>query len=438
MPDRRTVLAAALATLLPGPLRAATVPSSVDVAIVGAGAAGIAAARRVIAAGRSCVVLEARDRIGGRCVTDATRFDVPCDLGAHWLHAAALTPFPALARELGVALASADDEESLWVGRRRASDDELDTFSGGIEAFTRAIREAGRRGIDVAAAEMMPRGLGALADLVAFAVGPNDCGKDLDHVSTLDFARSREGTNHLFAGGYGAFLARLAEGLPIATGVAVARIDRTGPRVALETSAGRLDAAAVIVTASTDVLARGGIRFDPPLPPDQEDALAGLSLGVYERTILEIPGNPFRFRDDEDVFFVRPGKRTLRLSADVGGSALVFADAGGSFAEDLVKAGERAMVDFAASLLVETFGAHARKAIRRTHATAWRRDPWIGGGFSCAEPGHGDDRTLLRRAVGERLWLAGEATHPTLWGTVGGAYLEGERAAGEALAGLPR
>jgi monoamine oxidase len=193
----------------------------------------------------------------------------------------------------------------------------------------------------------------------------------------------------------------------------------------------------VIVTAATDVLARGAIRFDPPLPPDQEDALTGLTLGVYERVVLEIPGNPFRFRDDETVYFVRPGKRTLRLAANVDGSALVFADAGGSFAEDLVRAGERAMVDFAASLLVETFGSDARKAIRRSHATAWRKDPWIGGSFSCAEPGRGNDRTVLRRPMDGRVWLAGEATHPTLWGTVGGAWLEGERAAGEALAALP-
>ena len=436
MPDRRTVLVAALASLLPVRASAAT-PGAVDVAIVGAGAAGIAAARRVIAAGRSCVVLEARATIGGRCVTDTSRFDVACDLGAHWLHAGAATPFPGLARGLGVALRAQESEESLWVGRRRAGDDELDGFSQAVEAFALDIQEAGRQGIDVAAKEMLPRGLGPLADVVAFAVGPNDCGKDLDHVSTLDFARSREGTNHLFAGGYGAFLARLAAGLPISTGVAVSRIDRSGTRVVLDTSAGRIEAGAVIVTAATDVLARGAIRFDPPLPPDQEDALAGLTLGVYERAILEIPGNPFRFRDDEDVFFVRPGKRTARLSANVDGSALVFADAGGSFAEELVRAGERAMVEFAASLLVETFGADARKAIRRSHATAWRKDPWIGGSFSCAEPGHGNDRTVLRRSLDGRVWLAGEATHPTLWGTVGGAWLEGERAAGEALAALP-
>lgn len=439
MLDRRTVIAGALATAVPlASGRAAGLPSHVDVAIVGAGAAGIGAARRVLAAGRTCVVLEASDRVGGRCRADTTTFGVPVDLGAHWLHAAALTPFPALARDLGVALARADHDETLWIGRRRAGDEELDAFSGGIEAFVQAIGEAGRQGIDVAAAEMMPRGLGAVADLVAFAVGPNDCGKDLDHVSTLDFARSREGTDHLLAGGYGPFLARLASGLPIVGGVAVTRIDRTSRRVGLDTTAGRLEADAVIVTASTDALARGAVRFDPPLPPDQEDALSGVSLGVYERVILEIPGNPFRFRPDEDVFFVRPGKRTLRLTANVGGSSLVFADAGGSFAEDLVKAGEAAMVDFAASLLVETFGSEARKAIGRSRATAWRRDPWIAGSFSCAEPGHGNDRTILRRPVDERVRLAGEATHPTLWGTVGGAFLEGERAASESLAALPR
>jgi len=437
MIDRRTVIAAALTAALPLRRAGAAMPREVEVVVVGAGAAGIGAARRLAAAGRSVVVLEAGNRIGGRCVTDTTLFGRPCDLGAHWLHGAALTPFREFARDLGVRLTTTGGEESLWAGRRRASDGEIDAYSEGIEAFTRAIQEAGRQGIDVAASEMLPRGLGPVADLVAFAVGPQDCGKDLDHISTLDFARSREGTDRLVAGGYGAFLARLAGGLPIETGVAVTRIDRTGPRIAVETSAGRIEAAAVIVTASTDALAGGGIRFDPPLPSDQEDALAGLTLGVYERVILEIPGNPFRFRPDEDVFFVRPGKRTLRLAANVDGGDLVYADVAGSFAGELVAAGERAMIDFAQSMLVETFGAEARKAVGRRHATAWRRERFIGGSFSCAEPGHGNDRSILRRPLDGRIWLAGEATHPTLWGTVGGAFLEGERAATEALAVLP-
>jgi monoamine oxidase len=341
-------------------------------------------------------------------------------------------------RELGVELRRTDHEEALWVGRRRARDEELDTFSQGVEAFGLAIQEAARQGFDGPIAGLLPQGLGPLADLVGFTVGPNDCGKDLDHISALDFARSREGTNHLAAGGYGAFLARLADGLPILTGVAVSRIDHRGPRVTVETSAGRIEAGAVIVTASTDVLARGTIRFDPPLPVDQEDALGGLSLGVYERVVLELPGNPFRFRTDEDVYFARQAKRTLRLTTAVDGTALAFADFGGSFAEELTRAGPAAATEFAVSLLVETFGGEARKAVARSHATAWRRDPWIAGSFSCAEPGHGNDRGILRRPIGGRVRLAGEATHPTLWGTVGGAYLEGERAAGESLAALPR
>lgn len=430
--DRRRFLAAGLLPFAVGPRKAvATDRTEVDVVVVGAGAAGIAAARTLQAAGLSFLVLEAGPRIGGRCVTDTTLFGTAVDLGAHWIHAVDRTPFPALAAETGLTLVDAGRDFTLYDGRRRLGRAEQEAFHDAWEAADQAIVAAGRSGSDVAAAEVLPTGLGDWADPVAFALGPYGCAKDLDHVSTLDYARADEYPEVFVREGYGTLLARLAAGFPVGTSIPVTRIDRTGPRIRVETPVGTLAARAVLVTASTGALAAGTIRFDPPLPTDHEDALVGLSLGDYEHVVLEFPGNPLRFAIDEPVLFRRPGRRTGGVLGNIGGSGLVYVDVAGSFAADLARQGGRALVDFALALLTDTFGAEVRRHLGRTHATAWSREPFVLGAFSCAEPGRAGDRARLARPIDDRLWLAGEATHPSLWGTVGGAWADGERAARE-------
>ncbi|MCW1841561.1 flavin monoamine oxidase family protein [Prosthecomicrobium hirschii] len=450
--DRRRFLGAALAATIADAAQAAgaanpggaanaagaatSSAAEVDVVVVGAGAAGIAAARTLLAAGRSFLVLEARDRIGGRCVTDTGLFGRPVDLGAHWIHAVDATPFAGHAAERGLGLVEARQDFTLYDGRRRLGGPEADAFGDAWEAFEQAILAAGRARRDVAAAEVMPTGLGDWADTVAFALGPFGCAKDVEHISTVDFAAAVEYPQAFVTEGYGTLIARLAEGIPVGTGIPVTRIVRSGPRLAVETPRGTVSARAAIVTVSTDALAAGAVRFDPPLPADQEDALTGLSLGDYEHIFVELPQGALGLGPDEPVLLKRQGRRTLGLLANLGGSGLVMADAAGSFAADLARAGDRAAVAFALELVAQSFGADAVRRPGRSHVTRWRADPWIRGAFSCAEPGRARDRAILRRPVDERLRLAGEATHPSLWGSVGGAWAEGIRAATETLAAL--
>jgi monoamine oxidase len=405
-----------------------------DVAIVGAGAAGIAAARKLTAAGRRVVLLEAGGRVGGRCITDTTIFGIPFDLGAHWLHAPDINPLSKLAPRTGLEIYPAPPGQKVRIGRRNAREGELEQFFAVLVRARRAIEDAARAKSDMSVAQAMPKDLGEWAPSVEFYLGPFSCGKDFADVSVADFQRSNERDVDAYCRqGFGALLAKLAEGLPVQLSTPVTRIaPQARGSITLETGKGALQARAVIVTVSTNVLADG--KLIPDLPKRQLDALARLRLGHYERVALEIPGNPFGLAGDDLVFEKTDGKQTAALLANVGGSSLAYVDVAGSFARELASKGQREMAAFALEWLDKLFGADVKNAVARTHATQWAFAPHVQGAFSAASVGgQPSRRILMTEPLRDRVFYAGEAAHETLWGTVGGAWESGERAADLAL-----
>ena len=154
--------------------------------------------------------------------------------------------------------------------------------------------------------------------------------------------------------------------------------------------------------------------------------------------MLELPGNPLDLQRDDLVFEKSDSANTAAILANVGGTALTMVDVGGTFGRDLSAQGEAAMVDFALSWLGNLYGADLKRAVKRSHATRWNEEPWALGAFSAASVGGQGARRILMEPVRDRLWLAGEAAHETLWGTVGGAWESGERAADAVLKQLGR
>jgi monoamine oxidase len=434
--SRRSFLAASAAAMA-SPAVGAPAPSSgnVDVVIVGAGAAGIAAARRITAAGRSCVVIEAADRVGGRCVTDMRTFGVPFDRGAHWLRTRDINPVAKVAAGTGLDVYAAPPGQRLRIGRRFAREGEMEDFLAALVRANRAIGEAQRGKTDVACSQVLPKELGDLRPAVEFALGPFGTSRDLADISAYDFAKSVEHDNDAFCRqGLGTLLAKLAERLPVQLSTAVILINTWGrSNLEVRTSRGYLRASAIIVTASTAVLTAGKIKFDPALPKRYVEALAKLPLGSYERVALELAGNPLGLRSDELVFEKASGNRTAALMANVSGTPLCLIDFGGRFGAGLAAQGEAAMVAFAVEWLGELFGADIKKAVKRTAATNWAKEPWVLGASSAATVGGQPSRRVLMEPVGNRIYFAGEAAHESLWGTVGGAWESGERAADAVL-----
>jgi monoamine oxidase len=206
-----------------------------------------------------------------------------------------------------------------------------------------------------------------------------------------------------------------------------------GRDVAVETPVGKISARAVIVTVSSNVLTAGNIKFAPDIPKRTLDAAARLSLGSYDHIALEMPGNPLGLSRDDVVIEQSNSTRTALLSANIGGSSLCSIDVAGSFGRDLSGQGERAMIGFAVEWLTKLFGSDAAAAVKKSSATRWNTEPYVLGAMSAASPGGQPSRKILGEALGGALFLAGEATHETLWGTVDGAWESGERAAEAAL-----
>jgi monoamine oxidase len=435
--SRREFLAASAALAgLPGLARsagAAPVPREADIIVVGAGAAGIAAARRVQAANRKVIVLEADTRLGGRCWTDSATFDVPFDRGARWLHNPETNPMIRLARGAGLDIAAAPLGQRIRVGLRNARAGETEQFLAALVRANRAIDDAARGGkADAACESVLPKDLGDWAASADFVLGANAVGKDLRDVSVMDRARAQDrNAANGCRQGLGRLITTLGGGLPVALSTPANQVIWNNHDVAVETPTGKIAARAAIVTVSSNVLAAGNIRFTPE-PKRQLEAATKLSLGSYDRIALWLPGNPLGLAPDDAVIEQSNSTRTALLSANIAGSSLCLIDVAGSFGRDLSSQGEPAMVAFAVEWLKKLFGSDLVLAVKKSSVTRWNASPFILGAMSVAAPGGQPSRKILTEPSGN-LFLAGEATHETLWGTVDGAWESGERAAEAAL-----
>jgi monoamine oxidase len=434
--SRRSFLAGSAASFAAGPAfgqRARTAPGSgeVDCIVVGAGAAGIAAARRLSAAGRSFTLIEASNRIGGRCFAETKSFGVAFDRGAHFIHNPDSNPLARLAARTGLEIYPAPSGQRIRIGRRNAREGELEDYLATSVRATRAIADAVRGRGDVDCASAMPRDLGDWRSTVEFALGPYNSAKDLGEISAADLSRSSDRDTAAFCRqGYGALLAKLAEGVPVQLDAAVKLVDITGrgTKVELSTTKGAVVGRHCIITASTNVVL-DRIKFDGGLPKRHQDAFEKLKLGHFDHIALELTGNPLGLQRDDLVFEKSSGPRTGALLANLGGTPLSVVSVGGRFGRELAEQGDKAMIEFAVEWLSGLFGTNVRKAVGRTQTTQWAKEQWSQGAIATAAPGWQGARRILMEPIRNRVFFAGEAVHETAWGTVGGAWESGIRAA---------
>ncbi|MGE4220191.1 MAG: flavin monoamine oxidase family protein, partial [Alphaproteobacteria bacterium] len=322
-------------------------PRHTDLAIVGAGAAGLAAAHEATACGLSAVVLEAADRIGGRAHTDVSALGLPFDRGCSWMHSGSLNPFPALADRFGFGYRCAPVPRRIFLDRRWADRAEWADWRACVDAGLAAAKEAGLAGCDVAAATLMRLDgrWGALFDAWLGMSGAVNA----DALSTLDYASYRDtAENWPVREGFGALVARWGEGMPVSLSTPVLTIRWDGPGVRLETARGTLETHAAIVTVSTGVLAADAIRFDPPLPDWKRDAVDGLPLGAANKVALRFARDVFGdIETDSFAAFSTATDAAMSVQVRPFGQPMTVGYVGGRFADALEPEGPTAAVALA-------------------------------------------------------------------------------------------
>ncbi len=402
--------------------------SSVDVVVVGAGSAGLAAARTAHEAGLSVTLLEAAHRIGGRALTDTEAFGFPFDLGCHWMHSASLNPYVAIADAHGFDYAKDAWPWPIHLGGRWASAEEEEAHLAFVERCHGAIRAAARTGRDVAFTDVTPR-----EDrwTPAFDLWMSMLTSvDSDQISTVDAASYNDtGENWPLRDGHGALVARHFADVPVTLNARAERIDWGGTDISVTTSKGTVAARKAIVTVSTGVLGAGDIRFDPPLPDWKRAAIEGLPLGSHNRIGLEFAPGALDAAERSNFMVYADTPESIVFRVREFDRNVIVGLVGGRFSASLEKSGPAAMVDYAVERLKGVYGADIARHVVATRCSAWDGDLFVRGAYSCALPGHARDRADLAAPIDERLFFAGEATSREFFATCHGAYITGVAAA---------
>jgi monoamine oxidase len=406
-----------------------------DVVVIGAGAAGVAAGKRLKAARLKCLVIEARDRLGGRAWTVPTAIGKPVDLGCEWLHSADINPWSEIAEELGFAL---DKTPPDWASRVAIhhGEDVNDDWLAARAAFEDAYDRAALEPDDRPASALLPKNGRWNALLGAISTWAN--GAELELVSVKDHARyNNTQLNWRALDGYGALISAYGADLPVSFDTLVTAIDHRGRDLRIITGAGEIRTKAVIVTVSTNIIAEEGIRFTPSLPTKLA-AAAGLPLGIANKLFLALDGPGEPTATYRHLIGSTERVATGNYQIRPHGWPMISCYFGGRFAAELEGAGETAMADFAIGELAGIYGDAIRRRLRPLASSAWVGDPFARGSYSSALPGHADDRAVYTEPFEARIFFAGEACSRDQFGTAHAAFTSGVEAAEQAIAALRR
>lgn len=421
------------------------------VVVVGAGIAGLTAARDLAAAGLEVIVLEARDRIGGRIDTDDS-MGVPLDLGASWILGIDNSVIYDTAVEAGVEVSAHTDWE-LFVNYdfdgtpMPISADEDYEF---LSLVTMESRWHANHGTDKTMKYMLERMYrnGEFKGII-------DNRREFEYLShvylELEYAgdvslmsaqQAWEGEDYIgddviIPGGYSQIVDYLAEGLDIRLNHVVKWVEYSKEDVTIKTTDGQVfDADRAVITVPIGVLKAGDIKFDPPLPDNKRKAINELGSGTINKTWLKFP---FAFWDTDQLIIGYVSQPKGIFSEwysfdDLEHENILLGFNGGSRAIALESFTDEKITAEAMAVLRTMFGPLVPEPIEVIQ-TRWNEDPYSKGAYSFLAAGGdvGTTRRNLRKAVMDRLFFAGEATSVSHYATTTGAMETGARAAREII-----
>jgi len=405
-----------------------------DIVVIGGGAAGIAAARRLHEARADVLLVEASGRLGGRAHSVRVRGEI-LDLGCAWLHSADRNPWTRIALAEGFQI---DRTPPGWRSQWRDlgfPQDERAAFEAAYGEWRRRA-ESFVHGPDRPLSDFIPAASPwrPLVDAISgYANGATLADVSLhdwaayEHAAGDDDWRLREG--------YGTLISAYGKRLPVRLDTPVSLIGHSGTVIRLTTPGGIIEADRVVVAVPTPILADADLRFDPPLE-DKRNAAAALPLGLADKIFLGIRGGDY----PRNAHLIGNPHASHTASYQVGwlGQPVIEAFFGGDCAEAMERQDDRAAADFAIGELAGLLGNDWRLRLQPLARTRWRAERFIRGSYSHARVGQAGQRGVLATAHDDRLFFAGEACHPGDFSTAHGAYETGLAAAEQALAAQRR
>jgi monoamine oxidase len=408
-----------------------------DVVIIGAGAAGLSAAKELTKQGISFIVVEASHRIGGRAYSEEIAPGVWFDLGCAYLdcgpeftkHIDESNPFIAFAQNQGAVIEEYQYDSHYIYNGRPLDDKEMKALEAFYTECEEAIRNSVVAGEDRAISEIIdlenPYATPYM-DMMAVTAP-----KDLDEASATDFFHKVDdwksfNTLH----GYGNLVAQWGSDVQVSLNSKVESVDWSGKDVLVNTVKGSLRARCLISTVSNGILATQSIHFKPRLPDWKLESIQGLPMGFENKIGVHFT---------QDVFGPGASGYYQAWSSEAQGAYIdvnlmstnvVTVFIGGRFSVWMEKQGQQAAREFAVDRIADVFGHDIRKSIGRSIVSAWATDPWTFGSYASALPGQFHQRESLPLAIDNKLFFAGEATARAN-GTCNGAYWSGVRAARE-------
>jgi polyamine oxidase len=406
--------------------------------VIGAGIAGLTAARRLSDADYQVVVLEARDRIGGRIHT-VDDLGVPIDLGAAWIHGSGGNPLTRVARESGARTVKTN-YDSLYLYSRDGEVSDRDALRGerGWAQIQRSIYDQQN---DASNAESVTDGIanageGRLAREPTTAWNlagdiQDDYATDADALSLAWYGADKAlpGPDLILPQGYLPLVRQVAGSADVRLSNRVTLVEHAADGVTVHTDQGMLDADWSIVTLPLGVLQNEDVKFDPPLPRRKRAAIDRLGMGLLDKVIVKF-AEPFWPKAVHSFGFVGPQPVTEAFNGLLwtGEPILVGFRGGRRAREHEATSDADAVAEFVASLS-GAFGVDVPEP-EGALVTRWAREPFTRGSYSYIAAGSTPaDMRALGAPVGKRLLFAGEATNPGYFGTVAGAFWTGEREA---------
>ncbi len=395
----------------------------------------MSAAKELARLGLTYQVLEGSHRVGGRAYSEEIAPGEWFDLGCAWLVGGDSNPFVKEADALGIELSKEKSDQFLLHNHRFQRDgrtlgaDQRSECLRYYEDSYRAIATAAERGRDVAVCDVIDMEHEYAPPFLA-AFGTS-WGKDVDQVSTVDYATSTGELGHQAYRGYGNLVAAWARDVSVVLNCRAERIDWSGHGVKVTTPKGTLSGRCALITVSTGILASGDISFEPGLPDWKSEAIDNLPMGTENKVGVHFDKDVFGDSGRGHFTTWNDDGQGAKVDASVMGLNTASVFVGGRLGVWLEKQGPRALQDFAIDRVADIFGNSVRKHVTRCIATAWETEPWTRGSWACARPGHADKRADLASPIGDTLFFAGEATVYGGQGTCSGAYRSGLRAAKE-------